>query len=573
LRSPDALRQQLQSIDGRDYGAYQSLLGPIAVGDLVLDVDRVPKDPYAPPGTGVVRVRRDAAAVGLRAGDLDTRAHRIATRDLLCRRFHAAAERLGGGRRGTGWSGVITVTTPGQAILERNAVVLDNGADGSIVEVRAFVGLPAAGRRVRADLAATMLLEELPAIAREALDLADDRTDLDRHLATTDDARALRDQLADHGLVAFLADGAVLPRASGIDDRPLEDGVVPLAAPDGVRVTLETPHAGVVSGLGVPAGITVITGGGFHGKSTLLDAIAAGVHDHVPGDGRERCVTRPGAVPVQAASGRAVTGVDVSAFVGALPDGRSTTAFTTRDASGSTSMAAAIAEALEVGADTLLVDEDTAATNLLVRDARMRQLVAAEHEPLTVLRDRVEQLRDEHGVSVVLVMGGSGEYLDVADTVLRLTSYQVEEVTAEARAVAAGTDPPPPAPAPAPLQPPRPRVLARDPIDTDNRHGKRRVRAVATDRLLLGEGEVDLRDAAGQLTERAQADTLALALEWFGQQADGTATVADLVARLAGALEQDGLDVLDRGRRGRLAAVRPADLAAALNRVRELRVQ
>ncbi len=300
MRSPDAVRQQLRSIDGRDYGAYQSLRGPIRVGDLVLDVDRVPKDPYAPPGTGVVRVRRDAATIGLRTSDLDTRMHRTTTRDLLCRRFHAAAERLGGGRRGTGWSGVITVTSPGQAILDRNAVVLEDTADGTVVEVRAFVGLPAEGRRVNADLAATMLLEELPAIARAALELTDDRTDLDRHLATTDDARALRDQLADHGLVAFLADGAVLPRASGIDDRPLEDGVVPLAAPDGVRVTLEAPHAGAVSGLGVPAGITVITGGGFHGKSTLLDAIAAGVHDHVPGDGRERDPARSRCRPPRA---------------------------------------------------------------------------------------------------------------------------------------------------------------------------------------------------------------------------------------------------------------------------------
>lgn len=572
MRSPDAVRQQLRSIDGRDYGAYQSLRGPIDVGTCVLDVDLVPKDPYAPPGAGVVRVRRPAAAVGLRAADIDSRAHQIATRDLLCRRFHAAARRLGGGRRGTGWSGVIEVAAPGQAILDRNAVVIDRSDGDATVEVRAFVGLPARGRKVDADLAAELLLEELPAIAAAALDRPDERTDLDRHLACVDDAHALRAQLAGHGLVAFLADGAILPRASGIDDAPLADEPVPLESPDSVRVTLDTPNHGPVAGLGIPEGITVIVGGGYHGKSTLLAAIAAGVQDHVPGDGRERCVTRPGAAAVRAASGRAVTGVDISAFVGTLPDGRSTTRFSSADASGSTSMAAALSESLEVGADLLLVDEDTAATNLLVRDLRMQRLVAREHEPLTVLRDRLGDLRDS-GVSLVLVMGGNGQYLDAADTVLRLVGYRVAEVTDVARRIAADLPLPHSDAAPPPWRRPRDRVLADDPLTTTNRHGRRRIRAVARDRIVLGEGEVDLRDAADQLTERAQTRTLASALGWFAEHADGRATVAELVTRLATRLEADGLDVLDPGRRGRLAAVSPTDLAGVLNRVRGLRMR
>lgn len=568
MRTPEAVRRQLRDLDGRDYGAYRSLRGPIAVGDLVLDVDVVPRDPYAPPGTGVVRVRREVERVGLREGDLDSRAHRVATRDLLCRRFAAAADELCGGRRGTGWSGVITVGTPGQAILDRSAVVIDDDD----VEIRVFVGFPARGRRTVGDLAATMLLEELPAIARATLDRPGDRDDLDRHLACVDDAQALRAQLADHGLVAFLADGAVLPRASGISDAPLTTDVVPMAAPDRLRVRLDTPHSGVLSGLGVPAGVTVVTGGGFHGKSTLLAAIGAGVHDHVPGDGRERCVTRSGAVPIRASSGRPVSGVDISGFVTSLPDGRSTAAFTTGDASGSTSMAAAIAEALEVGADLLLVDEDTAATNLLVRDARMQRLVAREHEPLVVLRDRIPDLRDMD-VDLVLVMGGNGEYLDVADTVLRLTDYRVEDVTDDAHAVAtefpvATTDT-----APGPWQPPRDRVLAPTPLDTANQHGKRRVRSVAVDRILLGEGEVDLRDAAEQLTEEGQTRTLAAALEWFAEQADGDRPVRALVGDLTQRLQAEGLDVLDHGARGRLAAVLPTDLVAALGRVRGLRLE
>lgn len=568
MRGPDELRQQLRAIDSRDYGAYRSLRGVVRFDGFDLDIDLVPKDPYAPPGTGVVRVRRPAADVGLRVGDRDTPAHRRATRDLLCRRFHRATEELCGGRRGTGWSGVITVGEPGQAILDRNAVVLD----GDTVEVRVFVGFPGRGRRVAADVAETVLLEELPDIVAASLDLTSDRSDLDRHLATVDDAEALRGQLDDAGLVAFLADGAILPRRSGADDRPLEEGAVPLTAPDALRVTLQAPHAGAVTGLGIPTGVTVVVGGGYHGKSTLLSAIAAGVHDHVPGDGRERCVARHGAVPVRASTGRPVAGVDVSAFIQGLPDGRGTSAFSTTNASGSTSMAATIAEAMEVGADVLLVDEDTAATNLLVRDARMQRLVARGDEPITVLLDRVRELRDRFATSLVLVMGGAGDYLDVADTVLRLTAYRVEEVTSEARRIAEGlpTDRRPEAPEP--MAPPRDRIVTPGSLTTANRYGKRSVRAVATDRILLGTGEVDLRDVTDQLGELAQTATLALALERFAERADGRATVAELVGQLAAEIAEGGLDVLDDRRRGTLAAVRAVDLAAALNRVRGLEV-
>jgi predicted ABC-class ATPase len=561
------LSERLAAIDGRDYGAYGSLRGVHHFEGFDLDIDHVPSDPYAPPGTGVFRVRVATDVVGLIDADLDTLTRDVAVRDHLCRRFHAAAQRLSRGRRGTGWSGVITVATPGQAVLDRNAVMIANG----VVEVRAFVGLPARGRRIDADLAERVLLDELPAIVAASL-AADtlDRNRLERHVATVEDARALRAQLTEAGLVAFLADGALLPRASGVDDRPLRDDAVPLASPDVLRVTLEAPHAGAVTGLGIPRGVTVIVGGGYHGKSTLLAALAAGVYDHIAGDGRERCVSVTETFPVRAAPGRSVAGVDISAFVQGLPDGRDTTRFTTANASGSTSQAAAMSEAIEAGAQVLLVDEDSSATNLLVRDARMQALVAREDEPITVLLDRVRDLHDQLGVSTVLVLGGAGDYLDVADHVIQMVGFAPREVTQRAREVAAALPSRRRAEAATSLRPPRPRIPAPGTIETRNEHGKRRVRPVAHDRILIGSDELDLRDVADQLTEPAQTATIAAAIERLADALDGSTTVGDAVGELLAEVSSDGLDALDEHRRGRLAEVRALDLAAALNRVRTL---
>ncbi|MBW3664373.1 MAG: ABC-ATPase domain-containing protein [Actinobacteria bacterium] len=561
------LRERLESIDGRDYGAYRSLRGVHRFERFDLDIDRVPSDPYAPPGTGVFRVRVPNAGVGLTEDDLATPARDVAVRDHLCRRFHAAAERLSGGRRGTGWSGVITVARPGQAVLDRNAVLIAHG----VVELRAFVGLPARGRRIDADLAATVLLEELPTIVAASLS-ADtlDRGQLERHVRTVEDARSLRAQLTDAGLVAFLADEAVLPRASGVDDRPLGDGAIPLASPDALRMTLEAPHAGAVTGIGIRRGVTVIVGGGYHGKSTLLAALGAGVYDHIAGDGRERCVSLPETFPARAAPGRSVAGVDISAFIQGLPDGRDTTRFTTPNASGSTSQAAAISEAIEAGAQVLLVDEDSSATNLLVRDARMQALVAREDEPITVLLDRVRDLHDQLGVSTVLVLGGAGDYLDVADHVIQMVGFAPREVTQRAREVAAALPSRRRAEAATSLRPPRSRIPAPGTIETHNEHGKRRVRPVARDRIVIGSGELDLRDVADQLTEPAQTATVAAAIERLADALDGSTTVVDAVGELFAEVSSDGLDALDEHRRGRLAEVRALDIAAALNRLRTL---
>jgi predicted ABC-class ATPase len=400
------LAQAAMRLDGRPYPAYRDLAArtwPIA--DATLTVEHVQPDPFAGPSRLRVDLAPDAAALPLAPRDADGRR---AVADFLHR---ALARRLDGES--------LAVTVPGAEVLERTAVTVR--PDGGVV-LRLTADLPAVRRRIQGRAAATLLAETLPAAVEDAI-VRVDAVALAAHVAAVEDQVALRADLAAHGLVAFLADGAILPRRSGVATTPLPDAV-PLVAPDALAVTLVAPHAGPLRGLGIPAGVTVVCGGGYHGKSTLLDAVARGVYDHPPGDGRERCVTVASAVHVRAEDGRAVRAVDLRPFIRTLPLGRSTARFDTDDASGSTSQAAAIVEALEAGARALLVDEDTAASNFMVRDARMRRLIPGDDEPITPFVDRVRQLWDAHGVSSVLVVGGAGDWLDVADTVVRMADYR-----------------------------------------------------------------------------------------------------------------------------------------------------
>lgn len=620
-----ALASALRSIDGDQYPAYKRLAGAWALGDgATLRVDRVQGDAYAPPSR--VRVLADASLAALPAHALDSRARRVACADWLARRWALETKLAGrdggkdggggrgrgggrGGGFGGGWGapkgGDLRADVPGQTVLERTSVQVYE--DGSM-EARCTLALPARGRTCLGVEASRALLERLPAALRRTLDAARaDAASLRRHCDVTEDAQALRGQLSARGLVAFVADGALLPRRSGSDDRPRDGGGVE-RAPEGLReeqhtasreraafrderaidalasrderamgrsawrdgspsvplrskdratgspepascappprsttpfvapadsplaVTLSTPHLGPIRGLGVPRGVTLIAGGGFHGKSTLLAALVAGVDDHIPGDGRERVVALPSGVAVRAEDGRSVAAVDVSAWIGRLPgegreggerkgrdprsksaesedggnlagedrwdddDGRKalrshdcsplskklrktslsneaaesapladpkapascqtrpsaatfdaaasrplrSTCFTTANASGSTSQAAGMAEAIEVGCQALFLDEDTSASNLLARDARMKALVPPTAEPIRVLLDSCRAMAPS--TSLVLVAGSSGDFLAVADAVIVMHEFLPSDETERAWAIARQDD-------------------------------------------------------------------------------------------------------------------------------------
>lgn len=543
-------------VEGRPYPAWKDLRGRWQLGDRLLIVDHVQGDPFAQPSR--LRLRLDP---GLPPELTTDEAGRVACADWILRELGAALRRLST-QRGSGRSGGIFVYEPGPEVVDRSSVRVD--ASGR-VEIRLTAGLPARGRRILGHEGLHMLSIDLGQAAA-ALRMTDQRVPrLAAHVDSVRRQRGLREQLHDAGLVAFVADGSLLPRTSGIDQAPLA-GAVPLTAPDSLAVTLQAPD-GPVRGLGIRRGITLITGGGFHGKSTLLQAIQRGHLDHVPGDGRQAVVCVPDGVKIRAEDGRAVTGVDISPFLTGLPGGQATSCFSTRDASGSTSQAAAIVEAAESGATLLLLDEDTSATNLLVRDARMRRLIPRECEPITPLVERVQELYGRWGISTLMVVGGVGDFLAVADSVIGMDRWQPHDLGPQARDLA-GPAPTPPTPMPGA---PRPRRVHRASL----RPARRRARASSKRQVDHGGEEIDLV-AVEQVLDGAHARSLGHALRLLSElQGDEVVALPDLLDELEERLRSGGPDVLSVWEEptGDLIRPRRHEVAAALNRLRALALE
>lgn len=554
--SADAFRSTLHGFDGRGYRAYKDLQGQtIAFGGFELRIDHVQGDPFAAPSR--LRAVVPLTNTGLPDSALSSPARRRACRDYLARSFRSAAS----GERD------LSIDAGGQTVLERTACIL--GTDE--LEIRFRAELPGRGRRILGRSAAELLCTTLVSViertvSQRHLDLAR----LEEHCVAVADQVALRSQLADNDLVAFVADGSILPRVSGIDDRPAVEAV-PFSAPDSLRVTLQTPHRGPISGLGIRRGITLIVGGGFHGKSTLLKALEAGIADHIPGDGRQLVVSLPTAVKIRAEDGRSVAGVDISSFIGELPGDRGTEDFSTDLASGSTSQAAALVEALETGARVLLLDEDTSATNFMIRDQRMQALVSREAEPITPFVDRIRELRDELGVSTILVMGGSGDYLDHADTVIQMLAYRPVDVTTRAREVAATCKTGRLEESSSPLAPASPRRIDTRSIHPERNQGRVKVQARGCDTLVLGRSEIDLR-AVEQLVDASQLRCIGWLLARLAKHAD---PALDPLVTLRANLERLGSgdwDPLTGHPDGDLALPRLAEVMATLNRLRGVRM-
>jgi predicted ABC-class ATPase len=569
MLTPNCLKQKLVEIDGRDYENYQSLKGTYEFDGFELIVQQIPKDPYAPPQAGVYRVRAARSDPRILNPPTGTKVKRIACADFLARAFWEACRRVSTSRRGTGYSGIITLDRPGQAILERSSVVIGD----AFIEVRCFIGLPAHGRKIDASLAAHMIFSELPQIVSQSLlDANTNHQTLQRHIAAAEDAEFLRGELDSLGLIAFIADQALLPRASGTSDRPLPDAAaMPFCVPENLATAITLPHAGKIKGMGIPSGITLIVGGGYHGKSTLLHALEAGIYNHIPGDGRERCVSNPQTVKIRAYSGRSIAKTDISYFIKNLPFKKDTGAFCTPNASGSTSQAASIIEALEAGARVLLMDEDTCAANFMIRDSKMQQLVDKREEPITPFIDRAKHLYLEKNISTVLVLGGVGDYFDVADHVIQMIDYQPCNVTETAHRIAAN--------APAkritedeyrPLK-----IRERSPvsasIDAFNDYGKRRIFAKEVHRLNFGKQVVDLTDVE-QLVEASQTRAIGYAIEYAKKYMDANTPLRKIVQRVTKDIEDQDLDMISDRISGYLAGFRGHELAFTLNRFRGLEV-
>jgi predicted ABC-class ATPase len=580
MRTLEDLRRILARIDGRGYKAYEEIEGAYEGPGWVLYVDHVQGDPFAPPSK--VRVRVDGRRAGFPADVYRTSVRRVALEDFLARRVRQSIDAVSRGRRGSGKSGVIWVDAGGQEVLERTAVRVRP----EWIECRLQVGLPAAGRTVLGRQAEEMLCREVPEIVRRSLFWTEvPEGECRRFIECVENQEAIRAQLRERRLVAFVADGSILPRRSGVSELPLERAI-PFRSPESLRVTMAVPNPvlwngrvhDTLMGMGIPEGVTLIVGGGYHGKSTVLRALERSVYPHIPGDGREYVVTREDAVTIRAEDGRRIERVDLTPFIGQLPYGQRTDDFSTENASGSTSQAANILEALEAGSRLLLIDEDTSATNFMVRDARMQALVAKELEPITPFVDRVRELYERLGVSTILVMGGSGDYLDVADTVILMREYVPEDVTAEARRIARAYPTQRRPEAPRPIE----RVVERVPCaeSLDPSRGRREVKidAKAVDLILFGETAIDLR-AVEQIVDLSQTRAIGYALHCAAERfMDGRRTVREILDELERLFAREGIDVLDPFRRGEehpgnFARPRRYEIAAALNRLRTVRMR
>lgn len=596
MRSDRDLQRELERIDRRGYPAYKDVCGQYDFGDFVLSIDHVQGDPFASPSSMSVRVPNEVLHIP--AGLWDEAHRRAALEDVLLRRFSRALAACSMRAGGSGKSGVLATTRPGQEVLARSACEVRGGA----VTLRFEAGLPAHGRTVDGRAAAKMLLDFVPECVERTL-FVDDGL-LDQAWAAVelaDDQRAAREQMEASDLVAFVANGSILPRESGVSQRPLKSALA-FEAPAEQRVVLDLPHRGKVAGMGIKRGVTLIVGGGYHGKSTLLRALQDGVYNHVAGDGRELVLTDSTAVKLRAEDGRAVSGVDISLFIRDLPDGRDTSRFSTVDASGSTSQAAATVEAYEAGARALLIDEDTFATNFMVRDALMEAVVAREFEPITPFVERVRDLWERAGVSSIIVAGSSGAYFSVADAVLQMDRYRVHDITAHARAICTELEAPATPRAAGFTLPAGNRAIAVAPVapGTDSARGDRggrddrggrgarggyggrgagrgprpdriKVRTSGCEELQVGQGSADVR-LVEQLVDPCQARALAQLVRMGAQTGilvQGK-PVAKAVDELMALLDREGWRALaehDYVACG-LALPRPQELAAVLNRWR-----
>ena len=568
MRTENDLKTTLRRIDGKGYKAYKDIKGQYDFGAYTLIIDHVQGDPFATPSR--VRVKLAQKKADFPPDLYSSRSREIALRDFLTRRFADAAKRFCGGYRGSGKGGEISIDRPGQEILERTSMFVND----ENVEARFRVGLPAFGRRIAGRIAETMLFNELPEIVGASLLYENqDEKSLYEHVEVCEDADFLRGQLGKLGLIGFVADGSVLPRASGINPSPLRGSkVIPFETPKSFRVEVKLPNRGRVTGMGVSEGVTLIVGGGYHGKSTLLKALELGVYNHIPGDGREFVVSDPATMKIRAEDSRRIEKVNISPFISNLPFGQDTKAFSTEDASGSTSQAANIIEALEAGAKVLVMDEDTSATNFMIRDHRMQELVSKDKEPITPFIDKVRHLYGDRGTSTVLAIGGSGDYFDVADNVICLVEYKPFDMTGEAKAIAQRYK--------AERKPEGGEsfgeITSRVPLSRsfDPSKGKREVKISSwgLNSIDFGTFRIDL-GAVEQIVDASQTRSIGDAIYYATRYMDGTRTLDDIIKAVMKDVSEKDLDMLGSTPAGDYAIFRGIELAAAINRLRTLAVK
>lgn len=567
MQTSTDLKNLLKRIDHKGYPVYKDTKGMYQFPVYVLSIDHVQGDPFASPSKVSVHVK--GAVAGFPKELYCGECQRIALQDDLTRRFGLLAGKHAFQAKGSGKSGLISVSRCGQEVLERTACRIDEKS-GDVV-LRMEIGFPANGRTINARELEKILFDYVPECVENALFYKKrDAKKLRQVIDLAEDQAYIREQLKKQGLVAFVANGSILPRESGVSAKPMR-GAVAFVSPKEMEVTLELPHKGTLLGMGIRKGITLIVGGGYHGKSTLLKALELGVYDHIAGDGKEYVITDATAVKLRAEDGRSIKQADISMFINDLPNGKDTRTFCTEDASGSTSQAANVIESMEAGAKALLIDEDTSATNFMIRDELMQRVIHREMEPITPFIERIRELYDKYDISTVIVAGSSGAYFHIADTIVQMDKYVPREITdlakREAEKFPALSGPEESAESP---------HFERRPRQSRGFGSQDRVKmkTMGQEAVQINRETVDLRYVE-QIVDSEQVTALGYCLKYAQQHLfNGKLTMQEAVDELEQRIEKEGLAGLceNRGSVAAMAAPRRQEIFACLNRYRGLMV-
>ena len=563
MKSSVELKNELFKIDGKGYKAYKVLEGKYDFKKYVLSIDHVQGDPFASPSR--VRIIIDNKIAQIPEELFDNKNKEVAVCDFLTRLFSKNIKNQSEKIFGSGKSGLIEISRCPQEILERTAIIRNK----NFFEARFYVGFPARGRSVLARELEKIIFNIIPNIVENTFIYKNiNKLDLINRVKLIEDQFYIRKNLKEKGLVAFVANESILPRESGVSARPLRNGKK-FISPQALEVEFDTPNRGKIKGMGIPKGITLIIGGGYHGKSTLLRALELGIYNHIEGDGREFVITDESALKVRAEDGRAITSTDISLFINNLPNGKDTIKFNTENASGSTSQAANIIEAIESKSKVLLIDEDTSATNFMIRDDIMQQLVVKEKEPITPFIDVAKSLYKQLGISTILVAGSCGDFFDIADLVIQMDSYEPYEVTAKAKELSRG------------------KVSLRDDLDISIDFGRVldkgsisegpkgiKIKTLGKDGLSINKENIDLKSVE-QIVDGEQINTIGMAIKFIEDKYSGK----DLtIEKIVDEIEKDitknliGIDNI-KGGNGSLAMPRKQEILCAINRLRTLKIK
>ena len=562
MKNLSDLKRELEKIDGRGYKTYKTLEGQYSFEDYILSIDHVQGDPFASPSRIRVIVNSNN---NFPKNLFDEKYKKITICDFLTRLFSKNIYKYGEKVFGSGKSGLIEISKCSQQVIERTSIIINNEK----IEARFYVGFPAKGRSVLSKELEKILFNIIPNIVKNTLIYNNINIKaLNDKLKLLEDQEFIRKQLKDKKLIAFIANNSILPRESGISQKPLKDGKK-FISPKELEVEFNTPNRGLIKGMGIPEGITLIVGGGYHGKSTLLKALELGVYNHIEGDGREFVITDNTALKVRAEDGRAITKTDISLFINNLPNGKDTKKFYTENASGSTSQAANIIEGIERGTKLFLIDEDTSATNFMIRDSVMQQLVSKDKEPITPFIDVARSLYKQKGISTILVAGSSGDFFDIADLVIQMDNYEPYEVTKKAKALSRGiTNVNENLKVDIDFN----RVILKGTIESSPKGVK--VKTLGKDGISINKENIDLR-AVEQIVDNEQLNTIGAIMKYAENKLMGkNLTLAQIADNITEELKNNLIGIENiKGGYGSFAIVRKQEIMCAYNRYRKIKIR